>query len=207
MFSGSLSNTSATVDAIFDEHIAVQALQSAWTTASARAAVETGSPYFPCMRVASVKFTEFDDDEIVVGAVAVTDYVNTSINGTMAANNSIPTMMPTFAPTPIAQVRVEIQFEAMLLLDGGLGAAAYEYLNAELQTLMVDIKDATAELTQVYNTSIEACCFRWQGGGISAAPVFRVTGSLADDLGSKWGPHVVQNGGEVTSSMQVNYRD
>jgi hypothetical protein len=149
---------------------------------------------------------EFDDSNIVVEAAAVTAYGNTSANGTaMVLNNSIPTMAPTLAPTPVPQVRVEIQFEAMLRLDGGLGAAAYEYLNNEMDSLMADIKGAALSLTQVYNTSvgIEACCFRWQGGGISAVPVFRVVGSLADDLGSKWGPHEVPNGGEVTSSMQV----
>jgi hypothetical protein len=104
----------------------------------------------------------------------------------------------------------------MLLIKGNIqgsdrshnfAAEAMAYLQTKVRALVDDLRHATTELGGLGSADgarLEACCFRWAGGGVSPSPQVRLSGYLADSMRRSWGPHTLQNGGNsvVNSAMQ-----
>jgi hypothetical protein len=243
LFANAIANRSD-LNGTFDQTVAVQMMQQAWATAAAKAFPGAPAPssnpdapsslYFPCMRIVGIELLTADlsanfselDDLIKLGLNGSSGAENVTMDGPNRTNVTLaPTVAPTPAPTPVPLLTFELEFEGMLMVEEGYGRAAFNYLDAQIRDLMLDIAVATTYTTTVAsevmvevvtddanstisfesasNTSVKACCFRWGGGGICPTPVQGLMGYLADAATTPWGPFEVEEGGVISSEMQV----
>jgi hypothetical protein len=189
LFSSALLPNRTDLNGTFDTSKAVAAMQSAWARAAASNDDYTPtpapadliysdaiSPYFPCMRVVSVKLVTIDlsanfseletlkaehETSLLLNASNTSFYLNASSSSdtaddanVTAAPTSTPTSAPTPPPTPMPLLTIEVQFEGMLLTSGAFldpptrySKSAFDYLDTSLKALMLDVDRAAVAMT------------------------------------------------------------